>query len=202
MNAGMVLSMGGFFTLMAIGLASRLPDSMYNGLTRLGRHPGRGAHHRAHPAGRHAVRRVPGRQPDQGAGAAGRPGAAAARLRRGRGHADRPDVLPAPDLRPVPCTAWLIAFGASIVMLLIAAGASLMRGERYVHADAMEHRRVAGRDRRRSTGRGGRRICRCRPCCEDEPASGRWRGYSRRSGRARSAPGPAPCAPTGRRALP
>ena len=33
MNAGMVLSMGGFFTLMAVGLASRLPDSMYNGLT-------------------------------------------------------------------------------------------------------------------------------------------------------------------------
>jgi hypothetical protein len=32
----------------------------------------------------------------------------------------------------------LIAFGASIVMLLIAAGASLMRGERYVHADAHE----------------------------------------------------------------
>jgi hypothetical protein len=29
-----------------------------------------------------------------------------------------------------------IAFGASIVMLLLAAGASLMRGERYVHADA------------------------------------------------------------------
>ncbi|MEO9240583.1 MAG: MFS transporter, partial [Jatrophihabitantaceae bacterium] len=36
MNAGMVLSMGGFFTLMAIGLASRLPDSMYAGLTKLG----------------------------------------------------------------------------------------------------------------------------------------------------------------------
>jgi MFS family permease len=36
MNAGMVLSMGGFFTLMAIGLASRLPSSMYAGLTALG----------------------------------------------------------------------------------------------------------------------------------------------------------------------
>ena len=32
-----------------------------------------------------------------------------------------------------------IAFGVSIAMLLIAAVASLMRGERYVHADA-EHR--------------------------------------------------------------
>src|SRR6195952_1908821 len=36
MNAGMVLSMGGFFTLMAIGLASRLPTAMQNGLTALG----------------------------------------------------------------------------------------------------------------------------------------------------------------------
>ncbi len=36
MNAGMVLSMGGFFTLMAIGLASRLPGSLYNGLTQAG----------------------------------------------------------------------------------------------------------------------------------------------------------------------
>ena len=30
----------------------------------------------------------------------------------------------------------MIAFTASIVMLLIAAGASLMRGERYVHQEA------------------------------------------------------------------
>ncbi len=36
MNAGMVLSMGGFFTLMAIGLASRLPTSMFGGLTQAG----------------------------------------------------------------------------------------------------------------------------------------------------------------------
>ena len=36
MNAGMVLSMGGFFTLMAIGLASRLPASLLAGLTGAG----------------------------------------------------------------------------------------------------------------------------------------------------------------------
>src|SRR6202012_5942182 len=36
MNAGMVLSMGGFFTLMAIGLASRLPSSMSSSLINLG----------------------------------------------------------------------------------------------------------------------------------------------------------------------
>ena len=33
MNAGMVLSMGGFFTLMAVGLASRLPHALTHGLT-------------------------------------------------------------------------------------------------------------------------------------------------------------------------
>ncbi|MEO9238013.1 MAG: hypothetical protein ABI418_07965, partial [Jatrophihabitantaceae bacterium] len=36
-----------------------------------------------------------------------------------------------------------IAFGASIVMLLIAAVASQMRGERFVHADAMAGQPVA-----------------------------------------------------------
>ena len=39
MNAGMVVSMGGFFTLMAIGLASRLPASMASGLTDAGVDP-------------------------------------------------------------------------------------------------------------------------------------------------------------------
>ena len=53
----------------------------------------------------------------------------------------------------------LIAFTASIVMLLLAAGASLMRGERYVHedADGSPHQRL---DRRghRSRGRRPRRA--------------------------------------------
>ena len=43
MNAGMVLSMGGFFTLMAVGLASRLPQALTHGLTQAGVAPG-GAH--------------------------------------------------------------------------------------------------------------------------------------------------------------
>jgi hypothetical protein len=42
----------------------------------------------------------------------------------------------------------LIAFGASIVMLLVAAWASLMRGARYVHADAHDepHRDTIGEE--------------------------------------------------------
>ena len=39
MNAGQVLSMGGFFTLMALGLASRLPSSLSTGLTGIGVDP-------------------------------------------------------------------------------------------------------------------------------------------------------------------
>ncbi|MDT4920863.1 MAG: hypothetical protein QOI15_1765, partial [Pseudonocardiales bacterium] len=39
MNAGMVLSMGGFFTLMAIGLSSQLPTALSDGLTASGVSP-------------------------------------------------------------------------------------------------------------------------------------------------------------------
>ena len=56
----------------------------------------------------------------------------------------------------------LIAFGASIVMLLIAAWASLMRGERFVHADAHDtphHDTVA--ESWRARGRGRVRALRC-----------------------------------------
>jgi MFS family permease len=38
MNTGLVLALGGFFTLMAIGLASQLPSSLSSGLTKLGVH--------------------------------------------------------------------------------------------------------------------------------------------------------------------
>ena len=94
MNAGMVLSMGGFFTLMAVGLASRLPHALTSGLTNAGVSPA-AADTASHVSpGRLAVRRVPRRQPDPATRAAPRPE---------RRHARdlRTDVLPAPDLGPV-----------------------------------------------------------------------------------------------------
>jgi hypothetical protein len=50
------------------------------------------------------------------------------------GKAFFPHVISAPFMHGL-----LIAFGASILMLLIAAAASMMRGERYVHAEAQDH---------------------------------------------------------------
>ncbi len=150
MNAGMVLSMGGFFTLMAIGLASRLPDSMYAGLTKLG----------IAPDAAHTISQTPpvgtlfaaflGNNPVQALVSQVDP----QQLRPGSGV----DVATLtgrsffPHLIADPFRHGLaIAFGVSIVMLLIAALASQLRGGKFVHeevaaADATgqpEHERLA-----------------------------------------------------------
>jgi MFS family permease len=135
MNAGMVLSMGGFFTLMAIGLASRLPASLYSGLTQAGVSPG-AAHTIAHvpPVGtlfaaflgdnpvQSLMHRIDPQQLQPGSGVD------VATL---TGHSFFPHLISAPFMHGL-----LIAFGASVLMLLVAAAASLARGERFVHAEA------------------------------------------------------------------
>jgi hypothetical protein len=131
----MVLSMGGFFTLMAIGLASRLPGSLYSGLTQAGVSPD-AAHTIAHvpPVGtlfaaflgdnpvKQLMQQVDPQQLQPGSGVD---------VEKLTGQSFFPHLISDPFMHGL-----LIAFGASIIMLLIAAGASLMRGERYVHADA------------------------------------------------------------------
>ncbi|MEO6500923.1 MAG: MFS transporter [Jatrophihabitantaceae bacterium] len=146
MNAGMVLSMGGFFTLMAIGLASRLPASLSAGLTDLG----------VTPEAAHTISQTPpvgtlfaaflGDNPIQALMAQVDP----AQLRPGSGV----DVATLtgrsffPHLLAEPFRHGLaIAFGVSIVMLLIAAVASLMRGEKFVHAEQDRAGSAAGSDR-------------------------------------------------------
>jgi MFS family permease len=128
MNAGMVVSMGGFFTLMAIGLSSRLPAALTHGLTAAGVSPqAADAASHASPVGTlfaaflgdNPIRAL---VPDPG------PGADTAKI---YGQAFFPNLISEPFMHGL-----LIAFSASIVMLLIAAGASLMRGERYVHEEA------------------------------------------------------------------
>ncbi|MDQ1716148.1 MAG: hypothetical protein QOE89_101 [Pseudonocardiales bacterium] len=135
MNAGMVLSMGGFFTLMAIGLASRLPASMYDGLTRLGITPD-AANSISHtpPVGtlfaaflgdnpiKALVSQVDPQQLRPGSGVD------VAAL---TGREFFPHLISDPFRHGLA-----IAFGASIVMLLIAAVASLMRGERFIHGES------------------------------------------------------------------
>ena len=137
MNAGMVLSMGGFFTLMAIGLASRLPNSLYSGLTHAGVDP-QAAHTIAHipPVGtlfaaflgdnpiRSLMQQVDPQQLTPGSGVD---------VPTLTGHTFFPHLISSPFMHGL-----FIAFGASIIMLLVAAGASLMRGERFVHAEAHE----------------------------------------------------------------
>ncbi len=151
MNAGMVLSMGGFFTLMAIGLASRLPESMYAGLTRLG----------VTPDAAHTISQTPpvgtlfaaflGDNPvralmEQVDPAQLRPGSGVdvATL---TGRSFFPHLLADPFRHGLA-----IAFGVSIGMLLIAAVASLLRGERFVHEETDSAAVDADRPQHQSAG--------------------------------------------------
>jgi MFS family permease len=137
MNAGMVLSMGGFFTLMAVGLASRLPSAMSSGLTHAGV-SGASAHaaSTASPVGLLFAAFL-GDNPIRDL-VPNAHGAVAGTI---YGHSFFPNLISDPFRHGL-----LIAFSASIVMLLLAAGASLMRGERYVHADALgdQHHETVG----------------------------------------------------------
>jgi hypothetical protein len=143
MNAGMVLSMGGFFTLMAIGLASRLPATMYGGLVKLGITPD-AAHQISNtpPVGTlfaaflgdnpvsSLVSQIDPQQLQPGSGVD---------LATLTGRTFFPHLIAEPFRHGLT-----IAFGVSIGMLLLAAVASLMRGERYIHADAVAAPEPAG----------------------------------------------------------
>ncbi|HEU5268254.1 MAG TPA: MFS transporter [Jatrophihabitans sp.] len=127
MNTGMVLSMGGFFTLMAVGLASTLPAAMFNGLTSAGVTPAAAtAASQASPVGLLFAAFL-GSNPIK------------ALVPHPGPHADPsiydnsffPNLISAPFEHGIA-----IAFTAAIIMLLIAAAASMMRGERYVHVEA------------------------------------------------------------------
>jgi EmrB/QacA subfamily drug resistance transporter len=132
MNAGMVLSMGGFFSLMAIGLASALPSAMYNGLTALG----------VNAASAQTISETPpvgtlfaaflGANPIEQLMQAVDP----SQLQPGHG-ADVATLTGQtffPTLISGPFKDGLtVAFSVSIAMLLIAAVASLFRGGKFVH---------------------------------------------------------------------
>jgi MFS family permease len=127
MNAGMVLSMGGFFTLMAIGLSSRLPHALSHGLTASGVSP-QAADAASHVSpvgtlfaaflGDNPIKEL---VPDPG------PRVNTSHI---YGQAFFPNLISDPFRHGL-----FIAFSASIIMLLVAAGASLMRGARYVHEE-------------------------------------------------------------------
>jgi len=155
MNAGMVLSMGGFFTLMAVGLASRLPSTMYSGLTKAGVSPD-AAHQIAHapPVGtlfaaflgdnpiRQLMKQVDPQQLQPGSGVD---------VGTLTGKAFFPHLISDAFKHGL-----VIAFVASTIMLLIAAGASLMRGGRYVHEESIGEALVPVRQVVRPSARPGR----------------------------------------------
>jgi hypothetical protein len=110
---------------MAIGLSSRLPAALSDGLTASGVSP-QAAESASHVSpvgtlfaaflGDNPIREL---VPNPG------PGAHTATI---YGQSFFPELIADPFRHGL-----FIAFGASIIMLLIAAGASLLRGERFVH---------------------------------------------------------------------
>ena len=153
-NSAMVLSIGVFFTLMVVGLAASLPATLEPRAHRAGRSRSGRAPRGAPAAGRAAVRVVPRPEPDR---PAARPvlhhlPAANATYLTGRSFF--------PSLMSGPFASGLDeAFDFAIVACLIAAGASWMRGGRYVHDLEPRHSfrpsrsTASSRFRRRATDR-------------------------------------------------
>jgi hypothetical protein len=129
-----VLSMGGFFTLMAVGLASRLPAAMQSGLTALG----------VHSAAAQTISRTPPVGTLFAAFLGDNPIAQLmrsvdpAQLRAGGG-ADVATLTGRTFFPHLIADAFhhglVVAFSASIALLAIAVVASALRGSRYVHAE-------------------------------------------------------------------
>ncbi|MCW2497570.1 MAG: hypothetical protein JWQ77_3494, partial [Jatrophihabitans sp.] len=136
MNAGMVLSMGGFFTLMAIGLASKLPASFSAALKGAGVDPATASRVAHVPPVGELFAAFLGDNPVKQLLPNPGPGVDTAKI---YGKTFFPRLLSDPFTHGL-----LIAFGASVIMLLIAAGASLMRGERFVHDDSADQRESLG----------------------------------------------------------
>jgi len=134
MNAGMVLSMGGFFTLMAIGLANKLPASMYAGLTALGVHADAAQTVSQTPPVGTLFAAFLGDNPVTQLLTAVDP----AQLQPGGG-ADVATLTGRTFFPHLISDAFhfglVVAFSASIGLLLIAIVASAMRGKQFIHAD-------------------------------------------------------------------
>ena len=143
MNAGMVLSMGGFFTLMAVGLADKLPSSMYAGLTALGVHPDAAQTISQTPPVGTLFAAFLGDNPIAQLMGAVDP----AQLAAGGGA----DVATLTGKTFFPLlisdafnNGLVVAFSASVGLLVIAIIASALRGKQFVHADALyAHERTA-----------------------------------------------------------
>ncbi|WP_240757808.1 MFS transporter [Nakamurella flava] len=130
MNAGQVLSMGGFFTLMAIGLASSMPSALYGGLTAHGVPAGTAdAIAQTPPVGTLFAAFLGANPIATLLGGTSMPGVDTATL---TGQTFFPSLISGPFKDGLT-----VAFGVAIAMLLIAAVVSLFRGQRVVHDEVV-----------------------------------------------------------------
>jgi MFS family permease len=132
-NAGTVLSIGIFFSLMIAGLAARLPATLSGGLTANGVPPAAAARVAEEPPVGSLFAAFLGYNPvRQLAGPATLNGLPAADTARLSSTTFFPTLISAPVKHGL-----LIVFLAAIVMSLVAAMVSLLRGSRYVHDEAV-----------------------------------------------------------------
>ncbi|RFU38080.1 MFS transporter [Actinomadura logoneensis] len=132
MNAGMVLSIGVFFSLMIAGLADRLPGTLAGGLTAHGVPPAAARHVAGLPPVGTLFAAFLGYNPigsllGQGGVLAALPPADAAEL---TGRSYFPHLISGPFHHGL-----VIVFSLAIAMSLVAAVASLLRGKRFVHEE-------------------------------------------------------------------
>jgi hypothetical protein len=130
-NTGMVISIGVFFSLMIVGLAATLPQTMAAGLVGNGVPGATAAHVAAAPPVGSLFAAFLGYNPM--ASLLGSPAAASVSPAQWgviTGKTFFPHLISGPFLHGLR-----IAFTASLVMCLVAAWASWMRGGRYVHDD-------------------------------------------------------------------
>ena len=129
-NSGMTLSIGLFFTLMVLGLASALPQSLYHGLVAQGV-PAAAAGKISHlpPVGTLFAAFL-GYNPVATLLGPALHGLPAARQAALTGREFFPNLISKPFMSGMRVT-----FYFSTVMMLIAAAASWMRGKRYVHEE-------------------------------------------------------------------
>jgi MFS family permease len=132
-NSGMVLSVGVFFSLMIIGLAATLPHSMAVALQANGVAAGKAHQISSLPPVGSLFAAFLGYNPMQKLlGSAAAAGVTHAQFAQITGKEFFPHLIADPSL-----TGLRIAFAASLVMCLIAAAASWMRGGRFVYGETV-----------------------------------------------------------------
>jgi MFS family permease len=130
-NSGMVLSIGIFFSLMIIGLSSSLPDSLNSGLTANNVPPAVAARVAQEPPVGSLFAAFLGYNPiEQLVG----PSTLQTLPQQSQATLVGNEFFPHLIAKPFK-DGLAIVFGAAIIMSLVAAGASLMRGARFVHED-------------------------------------------------------------------